>query len=70
VWRFFYSRHEPFGRTPAARIDTGTEGIMDATTIFVLVLVGLFLGAMVGLQVYIHTGKPKDPEEDRTTSRG
>ncbi len=37
---------------------------MDATTIFVIVIVALFLAAMVAFQVYIHTGK-----EERSAGR-
>jgi hypothetical protein len=43
----------------------GTEESMDASLIFVIVLIALFLGAMIGLQVYIHTGKKGETEEQK-----
>lgn len=62
VWRLFSSLVKaPFRRTAAAR--TRTEALMDGTTIFVIVLVTLFLGSMIGFQVYIHTGKRKEGGE-------
>ena len=46
----------------------GTEEDMDATTIFVIVIIALFLVAMVAFQVYIHTGK-KEETADRHDRR-
>ncbi|HVO37708.1 MAG TPA: hypothetical protein VMV03_01655 [Spirochaetia bacterium] len=42
---------------------------MDAATVFVIVIVSLFMGAMIAFQVYIHSGKGDDPggeKRDRT----
>ena len=49
------------GRAPTL----GLEESMDGATIFVVVIVALFLGAMIGMQVYIHTGKKENEEERR-----
>ncbi len=39
---------------------------MSATTIFVIVLILVFLGGMIGLQIYMNSGKPseQDKKED------
>jgi hypothetical protein len=34
---------------------------MDGTTIFVIVIVGLFLAAMIAFQLYIHAEKKEEP---------
>ena len=49
-------------------VSAAEEG-MDATTVFVIVIVVVFLGAMIGFQVYIHTGKGNRPEDESKDKR-
>jgi len=54
---------------PAASCAVGWRNNMDAATVFVIVIVSLFMGAMIAFQVYIHSGKGDDPggeKRDRT----
>ena len=38
---------------------------MDAATVFVIVIVGIFVGAMTAIQIYIHSGKGDESKGEK-----
>lgn len=50
---------------PPAAMRRSRGQSMDATTVFVIVIVSIFVGGMAAIQIYIHSGKGDESKGEK-----